>query len=309
MRGAFLIVLALLIVESHALQAGPQSCPALPQPRLIAPESEIPPVPHGQGLLWKIELPGTRPSYLFGTIHLEDPRITTLPPPVRNAFDRAQSFSMEVIMHPAARATFAESIYMTGQTSLRDYLDGALFARLARLAKNHYAIPEHVLEHMKPWAVFTILSRPRPQTGRVLDHELQDQALAQGKPVYGLETVEELIAALDGIPTDQQIKILVDTVCNYDLIAAQIEELTELYQKRDLAAMMALTARAHTDEILFEALINRIVYQRNERMVERITPRLAEGNAFIAVGAAHLAGTRGLLTLLEKRGLRVSPIY
>ena len=43
-------------------------------------------VPNGKGLLWKIEKDG-RSSYLFGTMHMTDPRVTTLTPAARKAFD------------------------------------------------------------------------------------------------------------------------------------------------------------------------------------------------------------------------------
>jgi uncharacterized protein len=52
-----------------------------------------------------------------------------------------------------------------------------------------------------------------------------------------------------------------------------------------------------------------LLTQRNVRMMDRMRSRLVEGNAFIAVGAAHLPGTDGLLALLERAGWRVTPVY
>ena len=34
--------------------------------------------PNGHGLLWKIEKPGIKPSWLYGTMHLTDPRVLKL---------------------------------------------------------------------------------------------------------------------------------------------------------------------------------------------------------------------------------------
>ncbi|HEY5762403.1 MAG TPA: hypothetical protein VIS73_04265, partial [Rhodocyclaceae bacterium] len=34
------------------------------------------------GLLWRIDKPGLRPSYVFGTLHLPDARLLPLPEPV-----------------------------------------------------------------------------------------------------------------------------------------------------------------------------------------------------------------------------------
>jgi uncharacterized protein YbaP (TraB family) len=44
-------------------------------------------------------------------------------------------------------------------------------------------------------------------------------------------------------------------------------------------------------------------------MVERMLPHIAERSAFIAVGALHLPGEEGILSLLEQRGYRVSRLH
>ncbi|MET0918230.1 MAG: TraB/GumN family protein, partial [Burkholderiales bacterium] len=38
-----------------------------------------------RGLLWRIDKPGITPSYVFGTIHIDDPRVLKLPPAVTRA--------------------------------------------------------------------------------------------------------------------------------------------------------------------------------------------------------------------------------
>jgi uncharacterized protein YbaP (TraB family) len=165
-----------------------------------------------------------------------------------------------------------------------------------------------VLDTLKPWAVFTLLSRPPPVTGRVLDELLDAEAVRLGKPVDGLETVEELLAVLDGIPFDDQITILADTICNRSELIGQLEDLTNLYLRQDLTGMLAVNASPHQDEALFERFMERTLYERNRRMARRIRDRLPEGRVFVAVGALHLPGEKGILRILETAGYRISRI-
>jgi uncharacterized protein YbaP (TraB family) len=44
-------------------------------------------------------------------------------------------------------------------------------------------------------------------------------------------------------------------------------------------------------------------------MVKRMEKHVQQGNSFIAVGALHLPGEKGLLKLLEKKGYNVSTVY
>ena len=91
-----------------------------------------------KGLLWKIETPNGMASYLFGTFHSSDPRIVTLPCPVKAAFDRSTSYSMEVIMNGAGIVTMAQAMYLDGNKTLKEVVGEKLYretrAALEKLA-------------------------------------------------------------------------------------------------------------------------------------------------------------------------------
>jgi len=303
-----LLAMMLLCADIGAVYPAGGPCQSEPD-RAVAPITDKSRVPYGEGLLWKIEGHGIEPGYLFGTIHLEDPRVTRIPPVVQDTFTSATSFITEVEMHPAARAMYTERMRLSQGVSLQQYLEAPLYQQLVHILDAEYALPESVLDNLKPWAVFILLSRPPPVTGRVLDDLLEAQAVQQGKAIHGLETVGELVAALDGLSVDDQVEILVDTVCNRDQLAGQLEELTTLYLHQDVAGMLAINTRPHQDEALFGRLMERTLYQRNRRMALRIRDQLGDGNVFIAVGALHLPGERGILRNLEAAGYRISRIF
>ncbi|MDH3280248.1 MAG: TraB/GumN family protein [Gammaproteobacteria bacterium] len=297
--------LALILALSAAPLGADSVCPNTTEP-VPAPVIEI---KHPTGLLWRIERPGTPPSHLFGTIHLEDDRVITLPPLVERAFVHADRLAVEIDLEPQAMAQLSDAMNFASGSALREVLDGPLYRRVAELVDTHYGLSRELLATLKPWAIFTVLSRPRPRTGKVLDQIFQDRAKAMGIPVYGLESAAELVEVLDGMPMADQIAILRDTVCNYADIIGQIDALTRHYLDRDLQAMVALNNQSHDDEALFDRLMERVLYRRNARMLERLETHLQAGNAFIAVGALHLPGERGLLSGLERRGYRVVAEY
>jgi len=303
-----LILVMFLCMDIAAVYPAADPCRSRTD-RAAAPIADKLRVPYGEGLLWKIEGHGIEPGYLFGTIHLEDPRVTRLPPVVQDVFNSASRLITEVEMHPAARARYTERMRLSQGRALRQYLEAPLYQQLTHILEEDYALPESVFAKLKPWAVFILLSRPPSLTGRVLDDTLKTQAVQQGKSVHGLETVDELVAAMDGLSVDDQVEILVDTVCNRDQLGGQLEELITLYLHQNVAAMLAINAGSHQDEALFERFMERTLYRRNRRMALRIRDWLDEDKVFIAVGALHLAGERGVLRRLEADGYRISRVF
>jgi len=262
-----------------------------------------------RGLLWKIETPGTAPSYLFGTYHTNDPRITTLPCPVKEAFDRTSSYTMEVIANGAGIVSMAEAMFFSDGKTLKKVLGDALYQETLRAVTGETGRSGGV-DNMKPWAVMIMLSAPREGRGLFLDMALQFDATRQGKPTYGLETMQEQIAVFNGMSLDDQIVLLRDAVQNHQLTQAALEELTRAYLNRDLGALLALNEKFKPDDArVYADMMDRLLVRRNANMAERMRARLKEGNAFVAVGALHLPGDTGLLQLLSAAGYRVTRVY
>ena len=88
-------------------------------------------------------------------------------------------------------------------------------------------------------------------------------------------------------------------------------ELLEADKQRDLAGLMALSEAAMQagDQQLADEFQQHLVVERNHRMSDRMQVYLRQGEVFIAVGALHLPGEEGLLSLLEQQGFTVRRLY
>lgn len=268
-----------------------------------------PPTQHG--VLWEISKPGKVPSYLFGTIHSEDSRVLELPRIVKRHFDYAESFSMEMLADEGSTQAFSQAMFLPPEQSLRQLLTAKEYTQVLEATKSYHLPPEK-LNQLKPWSVMALLNIPPQKTGVFLDLMLQEMARKQGKKLYGLETVQEQIEVFDGVSVSEQLILLRETLDNLDEAEDMFKLLHKLYLTRDLSGMLAFTEeqQASSEHAEIMAKFNkRLINDRNLRMLERMQPRLNEGNAFIAVGALHLAGKHGLLKLLEAQGYQVTALY
>jgi uncharacterized protein len=265
--------------------------------------------PYERGLLWRIEGKGAAPSHIFGTVHLADPRVTRLPSAVAREFDRARSVSLELTLDNSNILALANRMVYADGRDLASVAGADLFGKAAAITTG-LGLPEHLLRMFKPWAVALVLSAPPQDPTQVLDVVLARAAKEQGKPVHELEGMEEQIAVLEGMPESDQVVLLQQAVDERERLPQIIGRVIEAYLARDLAGMWRLSQETTGERRrLNDVLADRLLYQRNERMVERMEPRLAEGGAFVAVGALHLYGNRGVPALLESRGYRVTLVY
>lgn len=265
-----------------------------------------------RGLLWKIESPGVEPSYLFGTMHSEDPAVVRLPGPVRRAFESASGVTLEVVLDPASLLTMTSAFMLGDGSTLQKHVGTPLYRRAVD-AMAGYGMPEMMVAGMKPWAVAVTLMTPPSETGMVLDLVLYQQALGAGKPVDGLETPMEQLAVFDSLSVQEQTALLKDTLDNLDGVQRMLDQLKFAYLARDLRRLVeisdASSSMYESDPDLARRFNDKLITERNHRMAERLQSRLGKGRQFIAVGALHLPGDEGLLSLLSGKGYRVSMVY
>jgi uncharacterized protein YbaP (TraB family) len=259
-------------------------------------------------VLWKVSKESKQPSYVFGTIHVSDPRITNLPEPVKSALNNSDIFVMEALPTPEETLALTQMMFYADGTMLMDYLDDELFQSIAKVLSS-YQLPREAAAIMKPWAAFLIMNYPVDNT-LPLDLKLLEIAMSQGLRTMGLETLSEQGAIFSEMALNKQLRLLLDTVCNYDLVTQGIEEMKELYLQRDLNGLLnASTQHPHADEPLYKEMNKKLLTDRNKIMIDRMQSVLQEGNAFIAIGALHLPGDDGVIAGLSQQGYQITAIY
>ncbi len=277
-------------------------------------------LPYSEGILWRVARDGGPASHVFGTIHSSDPRVLALPPQVVEALNGARSVSLELDLNdPAlaenyADALFEKMVYADGR-NLEKVAGRDLFADAAT-ALAPYGIPRDVLRHLRPWAVYFILTQPAERLNPQSDAPFLDLWLAQegrrlGKPVEGLESLDEQLSVFADMSEREQVAMLDSAIAYATEENLDLEGLIWVYLSRDLSAMFRRTIEPvrYLGPDFMLSLIDRLLDRRNKVMVQRMAGRLEEGGAFVAVGAAHLPGSGGVLKLLEQQGYQVTRVY
>jgi len=273
-------------------------------------------MPFSDGVLWRVVRADGAASYLFGTLHSTDERVTALPQPVSDAFAASQTLAIECILDNTAILKISFAMLLPGSERLDASMNATQVARLKEVAA-HYHMPFTMVTRFKPWGAMMLFSMPpsehmRAAAGqKALDEQLRAQAEAAGKTVLGLETVDEQIETLDGMVAADQMLMLDSTLQDAGQIERVFTSLREAYLARDLTTVYDLLDAEKTRDATgaVSRFEQRLIIDRNRRMVERMETLLRQGNAFVAVGALHLPGTHGILQLLSDEGYQVTRVY
>lgn len=277
-------------------------------------------VANGKGVFWKVEKPGTAPSWLLGTMHVTDPSVLKMPTGAPYALSKSKVViieSDEILDEKKAMAGMLarpELTMMMNGKSIQDFLPPEDKVKLEAALKER-GIPLTAVSRMQPWMLSSFLALPTCELSRkakgaaFLDKKIAEDAMRANIPVKGLETMQEQLSAMASIPTDFHIKSLIEMIGLGSKMDDVSVTMRDLYLAGDIGMTMPMLKSLAPDGAEGEGYAEfeeRIVRQRNHTMVDRALPMLNAGGAFMAVGALHLVGDEGLVSLLRKQGFTVT---
>ena len=173
-----------------------------------------------------------------------------------------------------------------------------------KYAKDSLGIDMSLIEMMKPVALQTLMATRSSACEDAVSYEdnLMKGAQKADKEVLGLESPEDQLKALESIPLDSVLKGVMETVEHKSATdTKEYDQLIAAYKKQDIAALYKMIME--TGE--FGNATNVLVDDRNKKWIGVMKEMMAQNTVFFAVGAGHLWGQNGVISLLKKQGYKV----
>ena len=277
--------------------------------------------PYGQGLYWTATMDGVELA-IVGTMHLADPRHDALIARVASRLEQADLLLVEATLEDqTAMQTYLaqnpDMITITSGPTLPERLDPAVWAQVRKAAGDR-GVPGFMAAKMQPWFLSMTLAMPpcamaSMVAGEVgLDGMLMEQAAGFGVPVMPLEDWRDMLGLLTSGTFEEQLEALQLSLLGTDIQNAMISSLITSYFAEETAYGWQLghylpTLEPTLDAEAFAAqmveLEDTLLIGRNHNWMPVIADAAqVHDRAFIAVGAAHLIGDKGILQLLENDG-------
>jgi uncharacterized protein YbaP (TraB family) len=135
-----------------------------------------------------------------------------------------------------------------------------------------------------------------------LDHYLWNFARQAGKKLEGVESFDDQVRILQQIPIEFQLSSFKTSMRNISAFRKKIDRINRLYAQGDVENIYKMSKRS------MGKLRKLMLYDRNIYMTNRICQISEKGPCFIAIGAAHISGSKGVISLLKKSGFRFKKI-
>jgi len=264
-----------------------------------------------------------KPSYLFGTIHLSDPRVLKLHPNAEAAFKASDTFYAEIDLDPGAQLQIAPLLMRQDAKKLTEAIGPELTNKLNRVLKDiNPVLSAAPFDALKTWAVAASLPLIESQLmGKgALDAALYQRAMKENKKTGALESGDSQAAVFDKFTEQEQQTMLSETldmmIAEQDAEIKSLDRMLNVYltgTTDEIAAMMAAEiAKMKSDPELTKRLMKALLDDRNIDMANKADEFMQadpKKSHFFAVGAAHYTGKTAVQDLLREKGYTITPLF
>jgi len=280
---------------------------------LVAAYALAPLHAQNRDFIWRASR-GQSVVYLVGSVHLLSKDYYPLSPALDKAFKETDLLVEELHLGQMAQVESQMTILMRGMLPSGQTLDKtvspATFALVSERVKS-LGLPIEPLSRFKPWALaLTLLGLEWQAAGfdadLGLDKHFYDQAVAAGKEVQGLETIEFQISQFDEMSMEEQDRMLASTLRELETEKAAVTTLANAWKAGDAPTVEKIVLQELRKE---PGMYQRLLADRNRTWMPKIEALFSrKGRSFVVVGAAHLVGPDGLLALLKAKGYAIEQL-
>lgn len=267
--------------------------------------------PSPKTLLWRITGKGlSKPSYLFGTIHITNKQIFNLGDSVYRAIEGTDGLAIEINPDEMSAMLISMEVdKLTNVKKVKDILSDEDFKRYGKKLAGKFnkkaeeVTAADIVKEKNAWMTEYLAKGEMPT---FLDAWLFTIGRKSGKWVGGIEDVADQAGLFQDLVDKSDIQNMVNTPAQDEQksLSKGIDKLTQLYLDQDLDEI-----ERYTNSNTSEEKKDRLLTRRNIKMARRMDSLSHIRSMFLAVGAAHLPGDSGVIALLRGRGFTVTPVF
>lgn len=248
-----------------------------------------------------------------GTIHFLHPSDYPLPEEFNQAYEQADNVVFEidpgVMQSSEAQTTLLQAGTYADGKSIKTELSPAVYQQLQAYSQQQ-GIPLVMFERFKPGLLMLMLEVVTLQkmgyNAEGVDLHYYNKAQQDEKTVVGLETMAEQAAFIAELGKDDPDALIASALEEFQQLETAMANVKRAWRDGDDAALdIGLMADMKKN---FPDVYKVLLVDRNNAWLPQIEYLFVDPDTeLVLVGAMHLVGKEGLLSLLEQKGYTVKP--
>ncbi|MCX7879539.1 MAG: TraB/GumN family protein [Ignavibacteria bacterium] len=247
--------------------------------------------------------------YLYGTIHLAKPDAFPLDTIVENAFATCSNIVFEINL---ANVDFGNLFVLASyqDTTLLENVVPRKYYRIIDSLFKANSFPKFIYNKFKPWfAVIVLLAsemlKGKPEFGEGVEMYLYKK-MDTTKNILELESYEEQLKIFEEIYHYDSETFFEFFLSYFIEDSAQDVIIYETWLEGNESKLLELIESRFTRSPFVERFYYLLLDKRNEKMANKIESFIRNGGCyFVALGAGHLLGKKGIVSLLKNKGFKV----
>ena len=253
-------------------------------------------------LLWEVSGKGlSKPSYLYGTIHMICAKDFSFSEKAKKAFEAANELVLEIDFADPKEMADMQQLAL-GKEPLSKKLTPEQLSKLDLILQKSAGMSVKQVDALSLATVMSLISVKTfgCEDMKLYEMEFIEKAKKRNIEIGGLETVKSQLAMLENAYTDDELLKMLE-----GLNASLTSKSVSFYKNENINELYDVT----TDEKMSSEKTNKVILDdRNINWVKNMPELMKKQSVFFAVGSAHLAGEYGVINLLRKAGYKVKPV-
>ena len=261
-------------------------------------------------VFWEISGNGLeKPSYLLGTLHLIPKADYVFTELMQEKFKGCKTLVLEadIDMSLKQQIEMVKKMMLPEGKTIDEYMTPEQFNEYKSIYLDTLKIKESTfnkIKKMKPIYGQLLILPEIIEKPKAYEKELSKSAKKNKMSVKGLETLDFQFQILESISIEEQIEMMFKDDNQNNNPIEEYNIMLNLYKEQNLDSLLILILK---DDLMIK-LEGKLLTDRNVDWIPKIEDIIKKQTAFIAVGAAHLPGEKGVISLLRAQGYSVKPI-
>lgn len=267
--------------------------------------------------MWEVTSSDGKKLYLFGSIHATDGKANVLPDYVENAYQSCDSLAVELDIDNIDSMAMAEKLVYADGTTIKDHISKKTYnACVKYLTENKSYAP--IYDNFKPMMWISLMENVIYKSADIdsnnsMESIMLEKANKDKKEVLEVESMEIQLDVFEGLSdglVDAMLASYIDT--DPQEVADSMNELySDWYHGKEIkdddeADLEEVPENLRED---YQKYNDKMLKNRNVGMADKAEQYMKDGKqTFFMVGAAHMYGDDGLVSLLTQRGYKVERV-